>query len=181
MEKIAFSRMRTLWLFILLLLVSSIGCDHTRRNSPIKRGECGSPVNTSHQVTATPYESVQMALLGTRFTSFEELKTVIRIEYFPGVSPTDSAGGENTMDSVRHCSNGQEVISVLASGISQGEIREARIGDFWDRLHVLFKSPYAVTKRGELSKVHLLARRRNDLFGEGDPAFYDLAESAAKN
>jgi hypothetical protein len=73
------------------------------------------------------------------------------------------------------------VINILETGISQGEISKARDGDLADRIQVLVKSPYAVGKRAELSKVYNLARRRTDLFGEGDPAFFDLAKAAEQN
>jgi len=79
------------------------------------------------------------------------------------------------------CSNGTKMISVLKPGMSQGDFTKARDGGFWDRLHLLINSPYAIAHRGELSKVYLLARTRTDLFGEGDPAFFDLAKAATKN
>lgn len=179
--------MSTVRLLILLLLVSFIGCSQRQCNSSgrnyITSGDCNSSVDrdTSGLATEHSYKSIQGALLGTRFQSLEELKSVIKIEYFTDSSGSDSANYKNPAVRLTHCSNGQEVINVLESGISQGEIGKARSGDFWDRLHVLIKSPYAVTKRDELSKVYILARRRNDLFGEGDPAFYDLAISVVKN
>ena len=60
-------------------------------------------------------------------------------------------------------------------------MNKAKTGNFLDQLQVLLNSPFAVTNRFELSKVNLLARRRTDLFGEGDPSFYDLAQTAVKN
>ena len=127
------------------------------------------------------YSAVRGALLGTRFKSLEELKSVIEIEYFTDSSGSAGANYKNPTVCLTHCSNGHEVINVLESGISQGDISNARNGNFWNRLHLLLNCPYAVAHRMDLSKVYILARRRADLFGEGDPAFYDLAETAVKN
>jgi hypothetical protein len=172
--------------FILLLLVflgfSQMHCNNAEP-AIIKNSNCNSAINrdTSGQSTESPYKLIQGALLGTRFKSLEELKSVIEIKYFPDSSGSDNANYKNPAVRLTHCSNGHEVVNVIESGISQGEIGKAQSGDFWDRLHVLIKSPYSVEKRGELSKVYILARRRADLFGEGDPAFYDLAGTMVKN
>src|SRR6266446_4867835 len=178
--------MSTVRSFILLLLVS-LGCSQVQCNNSeltqMRTRDCKSSVNrdASGPATEAPYKLIQGALLGTRFKSLEELKSVIEIKYFTDSSISDSANYKNPTVRLTHCSDGHEVINVLESGISQGDIGKAQSGDFWNRLHVLIKSPYAVSKRGELSKFYILARRRTDLFGEGDPTFYDLAESAAKN
>ncbi len=129
--------------------------------------------SSGHAIDST-YKYIQDALLATRFKSLEELKSVIKIDY-------DSTNRENKMVRLRHCSNGREVINVLESGMSQGDMSKARNGNFWNQLHFLFCSPYSVTNRTELSKVFILARRMTDLFGEGDPAFYFLSEAAVKN
>jgi len=118
------------------------------------------------------HRGIQGALLGTRFKSFEELKSVIRIEYF-------SCG--NASVQVSHCSNGIEVTSVLEAGISQGDISKARDGTIWDRLCLIFKSPYTVMNRADLERAYILGRWMYPWFGEGDIAFFDLAETSVKN
>ena len=178
--------MSTFRFFILLLLVSlgysQVQCNNSELTH-IRTCECDSSVNrdASGPATESPYNLIQGALLGSRFKSLEELKSVIQIEYVTDPYGSDSTSRENTIVRVFHCSNGHDVISVLKAGISQGDMSNARNGNFWDRLHLLLRSPFAITNRMDLSKVYLLARRRADLFGEGDPAFYDLAETAVKN
>ncbi len=177
--------MKSLRLLIALLLFSLLGCSDERRIAPNQIGEndCSTPTtrDAGGEQADSPYRSGMMALLGSRFQSFEELKSVIRIEYFTKGSTSGDSGKVNSMVLVSDCSNGHEVINILKAGISQGEISKARDGDLADRIKVLLKSPYAVGKRAELSKVYNLARRRTDLFGEGDPAFFDLAKAAEQN
>ncbi len=125
--------------------------------------------------------SVRGALLGTRFTSFDELKSVIEIEYINSNAEKDSTIHRNAKVAIRHCSNGREVVSVLESGISQGDIAEAKDGDFLDRLGIVFDSPYAVRNRKDLERVFLLARLRPAIFGVGDVAFFTLAQLSVRN
>jgi len=164
--------------FLLLpLLLCVVGCSRSTHDTMGHILNCACDTSADSAI----YNTVRGALLGSRFKSLEELKSVIEIKYFTDSSGSDSGNYKNPAVRLTHCSNGHEVINVLESGISQGDIGKAQRGDFWDRLHVLIKSPYAVAKRGELSKVYILARRRTDLFGEGDPAFFDLAGTAVKN
>lgn len=127
------------------------------------------------------YSAVKGALLGTRFTSFSELKSVIQIEYINENKDTDSTIHCGAKVCIRHHSNGKEVISVLQYGISQGDIADAKDGTFFDRLGIMFRSPYAVHSRKDLEKVYLLARVRPLLFGEGDVAFFNLAQTMARH
>lgn len=138
-------------------------------------------INSSVPPTGTMYSTVKGALLGTRFRSFEELKSVIQIEYVNDNADTDSTIYRNSRVCLKHCSNGREVISVLESGITQGDIANAKEGNFWDRLEIIFHSPYAVSNRKELESVFLLARVRPNLFGEGDVAFFNLAQTMVRN
>ncbi len=178
---VAIRTMITLRIFILLSLICLAGCRRLNHTTSRHAGLCACDSSANSCSADAAYATVKGALLGSRFKSFDELKSVIKIEYSNDNAYSDSTINNNSKVCIRHCSNGTEVIGVLEYGIKQGEISEARNGDFWDRLHILIKSPYAVTKRAELSKVFILARRRTDLYGEGDPAFYDLAQSAAKN
>lgn len=129
----------------------------------------------------TGHWTVRGALIGTRFKSLDELKSVISIEYFNNNADSDSTIHNNSKVCIRHCSNGTEVISVLASGITQGDISNAKYGTLWDRISLLFRSPYVVRNRKDLERVYLLARLRPALFGEGDVAFFNLAETSFHN
>ena len=116
--------------------------------------------------------SGKAALLTTRFSSLEELKKVIKIEYtledVPQVSLT-------------HSSNGQEVNSVIRSVISELDIINAKKGGFWDHVSLGLNSPYVVINRKDIMRVYLMARIRCNLFGEGDVAFYNLSEAIMYN
>ena len=116
---------------------------------------------------------IKGALLSTRFKSFEALKSVIQIEYFN----TSPGSQRRPMVRIRHSDKGGEVTSVLTAGISQHDFQDARDGGFWDRVGLGLRSPYAAINKSDLLRVFILARRRSNLFGEGDPAFYDLAEN----
>ncbi len=174
--------MRMFQFFALLLSAFCVSCNrsphHIQELSNARTCECNpsKEVDSSNVTTLSTYRTVKGALLASRFNSFEELKTVIRIEYF---------NDNNSLDSVvlvSHCSNGLEVISVLKSGISQGDIWNARYGDnILDRFSLVFSSPYAVMNRRDLQSVYTLSRWRPEWFGEGDLAFFDLAKTSVLN
>lgn len=112
---------------------------------------------------------VRGALVSTQFNSLEELKKVVDIKYI-----TTPTGG--TAAFLSHTSNGKTVTSLLGSGVSEKDFVAAKNGGFWERMSLLFKSPYSVMKREELQAVFTLAKRRQKYYGEGDPAFYDISK-----
>ena len=169
----------TLW-FSALLPIFLIGCKQTVDNP--NRNSSGVCAGVSLDTTAAPtYKTVRGALLGTRFNSLEELKSVVQIEYEVGTIHSDSMVPENGLVRLRHCSNGREVVSVLAKGTSQGDILKARHGTFGDRFRLLFHCPYAVMYRKDLGRANTLSRWRPQWFGEGDLAFFDIAKSMVEN
>lgn len=172
----AMSTPRFLALLSIIFIGFNPGCENTKRDGP---GECaGSSLAGDDSTGAATYKTVRGALLGTRFASFEELKSVIEIEYVT----TDSAAPENRMVRVRHCSGGREVVSILETGVSQGDFLKARYGHaVWDRVSLLFRCPYAISNRKDLERMFLLSRWGPQWFGEGDPAFFDLAKSTVDN
>ena len=126
-------------------------------------------------------ETVRGALLGTRFRSLDELKSVIEIHYVNEEgADTETAGAY-----ISHCSNGLVVHCALTAGVSQGDIWNARYdksGRGWmSRLTLLFRAPWVVRNRGDLQRAYTLSRWRPEWFGEGDVAFYDLAKATAQN
>ena len=130
------------------------------------------PANSTDSPAKEPaYAAIKGALLSTRFKSLEELKAVVQIEY----------SNNKSLVRLTHVSNGVEVTSILKSGTSQGDLIRARDGGFWDRVRLALNSPYTVMNRSDLMRVYILARRKYNLFGEGDVAFYDLAESMTYN
>ncbi|MEY3240716.1 MAG: hypothetical protein RIR11_2154 [Bacteroidota bacterium] len=142
--------------------------------------ECNCNATASDDTTdSVTYKTVKGALLGTRFSSLEELKSVIQIEYHPS---SDTTTNKNAYVSVRHCSGGKEVSSILQTGISEGDLHKAGYSDvIWDQIALLFRSPYAVTNRKDLEKVFVLSRWKPIIFGDGDLAFFDIAKAAVSN
>lgn len=172
--------MRSIRYFALLLLPLSFSC--IRQGGQIEP-EIRTCVFEDNSGSHTPpaYQGVKGALLGTRFQSLEELKAVIRIEYLHATD-ADSVTHKNCMVRVSHCSAGLEVVSLLESGASQGDIWNARYGkNISERFGLLFNAPYAVANRKDLEKVYTLSRWRPEWFGEGDLAFFDLAKASAEH
>jgi hypothetical protein len=108
------------------------------------------------------------ALLTTHFDSYEAFNKVVQIEYKKGRKP----GVRLT-----HQNNGQTVTSVLDAGISEADIMQIRAGSIWEKIGLCFRSPFFVINRQDVLRVFLLGRRRHNIFGWKDVAFYDLAET----
>ncbi len=162
--------------FFILLLFLLFGCSVSSNDTPVALDSGILPC--SHPPKMSGAGSVENpptngALLASRFETLEDLKSVVQIEYF-------NSGGNN-MVRLRHCSNGQEVVSELTSGVSQGDIVAARDGGIWERLTLLLSAPYAIINRVDLAEVYTLARRRGDLFGADDLAFFLVAEKSVGN
>lgn len=125
-------------------------------------------IDTSHQV------EVRGALIGTRFSSMNELLSVIRIEYY---HPDSTLQASKPQVKVWHRVSGKEVCAVLEEGISQGDFLKARDGGLMQKAALAFRSPYTAMHKRDLERVYNLSRRRHDVYGIGDVAFFDLAES----
>ncbi len=121
------------------------------------------------------------ALLASRFDNLEELASVICIDYFREADTSQAGDTTNTRVLLRHCSQGEEVTSELVVGLGEGDFRKAQNGDVLDQAGVGLSSPYSVAHRDDLGRVIILARRRYALFGEGDPAFFDLALTSVEH
>ena len=137
-----------------LLAILLIGCnqDHDITNSN-NDGECA--CNSMAREDST-YNSGRGALLGSRFSSFEALKSVIQIEYGGSIA-SDSTATANCYVRLRHCCNGRSVVNILAAGTSQGDILKARDGSIWDGVILLFHCPYAIMIRKDLGNIYNLS------------------------
>ena len=120
---------------------------------------------------SAPYLQTKGALLLSSFESFEELKSVIKIEYNDAIP----------MVRVRHQSNGIQVCSTLEPGVDEGDFRKARDGGIFNKLSLAIRSPFAAINRDDLVRVFILARRKPNIFGESDVAFFNLAEATVCN
>lgn len=163
--------MHKLRLFLLFLFVSALGCSR----SPDAVGEADRPGGER------VYSFTKGALLSTDYSSFKDLKKVIEIEYFEVVPNSWRLFNKKSMVRIHHFSNGRKVSSVMKSGISDLDITKAWTGGFWSRVRLGLSSPYLVIHRKDLLRIFNLARRRGTVFGEGDVAFYDFAETMVYN
>lgn len=111
-------------------------------------------------------------LLTTRFNSFDEFKKEVQIEY-----------SKNKKSWVRltHKSNNQIITSTLKNGIKESDIVKVRDGGLLGKVKLALSSPYFVIHRHDILRSYVLSRRRHKVFGGGDVAFYDLAETMMKN
>ncbi len=150
--KITFNNVGITAVLFTLTLLTVGGCDEDpSANAQVDHGEFPIP------------------LLASRFSTLDELKGVVSINYQSGLG--DTSGCVELI----YNSNEQEVRSTLHAGLSQKDVKEAKDGGFGDKLGVVLGAPAAVANRLELSSVYMLARRRSDLYGEGDVAFIDIA------
>ncbi len=118
------------------------------------------------------------ALLLTSFKSFGQFKQMIHIKY-----NVDNAisGAQPTRVDLTHKSGTREVTSILKSGISEADLLRARDGNLWERIKIGLSCPYAALHKKELMYIEDLGRRKPWIFGKGDVAFYDLAETMVFN
>jgi hypothetical protein len=127
------------------------------------------------------YKNIQGALLGTRFKSYDEFKERVKIYYFDEGIKTVFYPQTRPMAFLVHEGHTQKAVSKLSSGITEKDIIRARDGDFWDKAYLAFHSPYFVWNRWDVLRIFIFSRRRGQIFGVGDVAFYDLAEHMMKN
>ncbi len=127
------------------------------------------------------YDGSKGALLSTKFKTLDELKELIHIEYYQSDPLSQQTLQFKPFVKLSHTTEYQEVSSILMKGVSEADFIKAGISGFWIRLQLAMDSPYFVFNRHSLLKVYNLSRRRGTVFGEGDMAFYDLAETMVNN
>ena len=121
------------------------------------------------------------ALMTTRFKSLDDLKKIVTFNYYDESTPFKNDTNAYSKVVLSYCHNEFKLNSILESGVDQGDILKAQRGDLLDKIALVFNSPYTIYHHEELEQIFLLARRRNDLFGAGDAAFYDLAKVMVHN
>jgi hypothetical protein len=181
--------MRTIYWFGFIVLAFLWGCQEplydVNEESALQECSSSMPNRVSqaddNQGSRPIFAGVGRALMATRFGSFDEFKTVVEIEYLGDTTRIDTSGEGANIVRLRHCSMGFAVTSVLVSGVSQRDIMKVKNAGIWDKMGLVFKAPIAVMNRADLERVYVLARRMPMQFGEGDPAFYDLAETSVAN
>jgi hypothetical protein len=120
-------------------------------------------------------------LLLTRIQNLEHLKTLMTIEYDRDYTNLDSAQCINSLVELCYKSNGLQIRRSMSSGISQQDLMNIAVSDEFTKCKFVLFNPTAIRMRRELEKVYMLARRKADVFGAGDVAFYDLTEASLRN
>ena len=152
-------------IWVLFLVLAACG-ERQPAFSSVQRGE--STLVSNRLTEPSDNYRDKGALLLTRFKSLDELKSVIDIEY--------SDFGSTQSVKLTHRSRNRVSISVLESGVDESDFTRAKYGNLLDRIRLVMMCPYALKNKSDLIRVEILARRRPNLFGEGDKAFFDLAE-----
>lgn len=169
------SRLDTTYIGIILVLIVAIGCNRREERIPATHSEV-----LSKDTITTPQGYATMhgeALLLTRFRSLDALQQVVQIQYMADNTGSTSAGRGNGRVILVHRSDGKAVTSILSEGISQADFSKASYGTIWDKLGVALRCPFAAWYRNDLLAIENLGRRRPWVFGKGDVAFYDMAET----
>jgi len=120
------------------------------------------------------------ALLASRIPNLDSLKQIVQIKYYKGTE-SNAPNKENDRVIFSYCIQGKSIVGSLSKGVSQNDILKAKKGNVFEKLSILVNSPYAIAHRYDLKEIYTLARRRYDLFGVGDVAFYDLAKRASSS
>lgn len=167
--------MRTLRYLVLLLIFAIIGCQKPHDAIQAKNG-------TDSMITDTmpPLDHSNKnggALLLPNFKSLEDLKSVVQITYGDKATGATGAGNSDQQVSLNYNCRGKKMISTLKPGVNETDFLNARKSKLWGRLRLLFVSPYTIIHKADLERIEILSRRRDHIFGEGDVAFYDLAET----
>ncbi|MFZ1423721.1 MAG: hypothetical protein WAS55_07845 [Saprospiraceae bacterium] len=121
------------------------------------------------------------ALLTTRFKNFDHFKTVVSITYKQDLCNVDSNKSCNSAVNLIYFSNGERISRTMTSGVNQGDLISIQNADYWTQLKFVLSNPYAIRQRKALERIHILSRRRADIYGSKDVAFFDLAEASVRH
>lgn len=159
---------------ILLLSIAFIGCRQSvQRVTAVE--ERSAVLIDSVGAPDTSYVGGE-ALLLSRFTSLEQFREVVDVKYLHDLVDTSEYKGGKPQVHLIYRSGDRQVTSILKSGISQADFIKAKKGSFWSKVALGLKSPFAVQHKKDLGCIENLGRRKPEVFGIGDAAFYDLAE-----
>ncbi len=129
--------------------------------------------------SATDFGVKSAALLTTRFKSLVHFKKVVSVSY----DTVDCNLDTNCYSAVHlsYLSNGERISRTMTSGINQGDLIRIQSEGYGNKLKFLIANPYAMRERKALEMAYILSRRRADIFGSKDVAFYDLAETSLRH
>ena len=169
----------TFRLFILFILISSVSCKRTQNSLPAEVGTQSE--QPGHGPILAHTNKAGGALLLPNYKSLEELQSVIEITYNGNNTGAALAAGNEPQVCINYYCRGKKMTSLLTPGVSESDFLSARKASPFGKLRLLITSPYAIRNKSDLERVEILSRRRDHIFGEGDVAFYDLAETMVHN
>ena len=123
------------------------------------------------------FNKLPKALLASRFEGLNGFKKVVKVRYYNNGQYSDEANPNNKSVHLSYQDANGSIVSSLEGGMSQGDIKKAKEGDWEFRFHLIFGNVGIIKHRIDLARIYTLARRRNDLMGWRDFAFYDITES----
>lgn len=174
--------MRRLHLFVIIvtLIAPIISCNQSQQANEVKMENLALYPDTLSSVR--PADRVgDGALLLSAFHSYDELRDVLRISYKKATTGSAFSLPAPAQVSLTYHAGGREIKSVLKAGISQTDFKKALEGKVIDRILLAIRSPFAVLHKHDLMSIESLGRRRPFIYGNGDVAFYDLAEKMVSN
>lgn len=127
------------------------------------------------------FEGLCIPLLATRFENLDQLKKIVRIEYYRDSSKTDSAGKSESFVILNYKCGQDNITKELRSGVSQNEIINMTKGSKTGQLEFIVTNSSLVRQRKQLEAVYRLARKKEEYYGSGDVAFYLLSEATFRN
>jgi len=167
---------------LIIWIVGFYGCmdstivENQVGEGPLKRGRKAFEPNPHGQ------EHVGIrALLTTRFADFDQFKQRVNIRYDRACLWTLDGPKQREMVHLEYQEGDELIQRTLTSGIGQGALLKLMDADPWQKMHFLLENPLAVRERKVLDKFHMLSRRRADVYGSKDVAFYDLAETMVRH
>lgn len=160
---------------ILFICITFIGCRQSPRLDAAEIERVGVVTDTLRYHDSA-YNPGGEALLLTRFSSLDQFKELVEVKFLHDIIDTNEIKSGKPQVRLHYHRGDRQVISILESGISQADFIKAKKGNFWHKVSLGFKSPFAVRHRKDLGCIENLGRRKPEIYGIGDAAFYDLAE-----
>ena len=163
-------------LFVILFVFIATGCSKPQEMQTKKTDEELHGIKDS--LTTIPYSTAEKeALISTRFKSLEDLKKVVEIKYAEDLYLSASSTDLLPQVQLIYRYDNREIISELKKGIGQTDFVNARKGSLIDKVLLGLRCPFAIVNKSNLASIENLGRRRPWVYGKGDVAFYDLAET----
>jgi len=176
---------RNSYLIIFLLLSFHVSLFGLLKKYGILDAYLLSPSNSTNNnfpnslpTTSTNFGVQCKPLMTTRCGNLARFRELVQIKYDKDYARMDSAKCLPSVVELSYTSNGETITHKLESGIGQGDLIKAQKKDKLNKCLFVLNNLNPSRERKNLENVFLLSRRRPDLFGSKDEAFYYLAEAS---